>query len=249
MPLEHILYIVGSLTVIPVVLYFSHKIKGAKHKNLFLFIVAAACLGFHLSTIYTSFFKNDGNGTAVDNQLFPIYFCNYMMDLLVLVSLWPNKTSKFFKNLAAFTAYGGCFGGLITLFATAPGFGDWSRLQSAFSHSCLLLGCAYLFVGGYVKINVFNLVPYTFGLLSCGVVGGLVELLFYMGGLKSPNAMYLVHGPYELPVFKWWMFVLAMLAIIFTFTVLWEHFTRKKEERWFQTAKDLFLYIPCKKGK
>ncbi|MGM9641914.1 MAG: hypothetical protein ACI3XI_01760 [Eubacteriales bacterium] len=241
---DHIIYLFGSLCIVALILLIAYRIKSEKYKNLFLFIVAFCCFGCHISTIYTSFFNNGGFGTAVDNQLFPIYFCNYMMDLLVIISLWPNKRSRFFKILATFVAYGGAFGGLITVFASDPGFGNWSQLQSAFSHSFLLLGSLYLFVGGYVKINVYNLIPYAYGLLSCGVFGGLVELIFYLGGLESPNAMYLVHGPVELPVFKWWMFVISMLAIIFVFTALWEHFTRKKEDRWFRTAEDLFEYIP-----
>ncbi|MGM9858244.1 MAG: hypothetical protein ACI311_03235 [Bacilli bacterium] len=245
---DQIIYIFSSFFIISLIMFLAHYIKKQKYKNLFLFIVASICFILHISTIYTSFFANGGLGTAVDNQLFPIYFCNYMMDLLVFVSLWPNKESKFFKNVATFTAYGGCFGALITVFVNDPCFNDWQYFQSALSHSFLLIGCLFLFVGGYVKVNVFNLVPYTFGLLSCGVVGGLVELVFYLGGLPSPNAMYLVHGPYELPAFKWWMFALSMLLLIFIFTSLWEHFTKEKEKRWFKSIDNLFLYIPQKKN-
>lgn len=243
MELEHILYIIFSLIFVGLVLFGAHFIKKQKYKNLIFFIFAIICFGFHISTIYVSFFTNNGQGTAADNQLFPIYFCNYMMDLLLIASLWPNKESKFFKIFATFVAYGGTFGALITVFATAPGFSDWSTLQSAFSHTFLLLGSLWLFVGGYVKINVYNLIPYSIGLLSCGVVGGIVELIFYLGGLPSPNAMYLVHGPHELPAMQWWMFALAMLAIIFCFTAIWELCTRKKEDRWYKTTKDIGIYF------
>lgn len=241
--LEHILYIVCSLIVVVSTLFGLHFIKSQKFKNLVLFIFAFACFGMHISTIYTTFFSNGGTGLAANNQLFPIYFCNYMMYLLLIASLWPNKESRFFKIFATFVAYGGAFGALITLFVTPPGFANWATLQSAFSHSFLLLGSLWLFVGGYVKISVYNLIPYSLGLLSCGVVGGIVELIFYLGGLPSPNAMYLVHGPHELPEFQWWMFVICMLAIIFIFTSLWEFFTRKKEERWYKNTADLGLYF------
>lgn len=197
--------------------------------------------------MYTTLFKNGGIGNSYDNQLFPIYFCNYTMYLLLFTALWWNKKSKFFNIMATFVAYGGVFGSLITLFVTPPGFNDWATLQSAFSHTCMLIGCLWLFVGGYVKINVYNLVPFSIGMLSCGVVGGGVELIFYLGGLPSPNAMYLVHGPVELPEFKWWMFLICMLLLVFTFTSLWEHFSRKKEERWFKTSKDLYIYFPQKR--
>lgn len=246
---EHILYIVFSLLFVSVLLFGAHFIKSQKYKNLFLLIWAFLCFFMHISTMYTTFFMQNGVGNAYDNQLFPIYFCNYMMYLLLATSLWANKETKFFKIMATFVAYGGTFGALITLFVTPPGFSSWFNLQSAFSHTCLLIGSLWLFVGGYVKINVFNVVPYAYGLLSCGVVGGIVELIFYLGGLPSPNAMYLVHGPVELPEFKWWMFAIVMLLLIFIFTMIWEHLTRKKEDRWFKTSKDLFMYLPTRKVK
>lgn len=247
---EHILYIVISLITISLILFGAHYIKNKTWKNVFLLFWAFACFFFHISTMYVSFFQNGtGIGNAYDNQLFPIYFCNYMMYLLVLASLWSNKESKFYKIFATFVAYGSVFGALITLFVTPPQISDWYEFQSALSHSCLLTGSLWLFVGGYVKIGVFNIIPYAMGLLSCGVVGGLVELIFYLGGRPSPNAMYLVHGPVELPEFKWWMFVICMLAIIFVFTVIWEFFTRKKEDRWYNTHKDLYWYFPNKTDK
>lgn len=172
-----------------------------------------------------------------------------MMYLILATSFWRNKKTKIFNNMATFVAYGGTFGALITLFVTPPGFDNWWNLQAAFSHTCLLMSCLWLFVGGYVKINVFNLVPYSFGLLSCGAVGGIVELIYFLCGLPSPNAMYLVHGPNELPEFQWWIFVICMLAIIFIFTMIWEFFTRKKENRWYKNKQDLYLYLPQRKGK
>lgn len=244
---EHILWIIFQPIMVALILFGAHFIKPQKYKNLFLFLSAMFCVGFHISTMYVSFFEQGGKGNAYDNQLFPIFFCNYMMYLLIIASLWPNKQTKFFKIFATFVAYGGTFGALITLFATPPGFHDWYECQSAFSHTCLLIGCLWLFVGGYVKISVYNLAPYGLGLLSCGAVGGVVELIFFLGGLPSPNAMYLVHGPDELPVFKWWMFVICMLAIIFAFTALFEQFTRKPEDRWYKTAKDLEMYFPKRK--
>ena len=243
--LEHILYIICSLIFVGLLLFGAHFLKKQNHKNIFLLFWAFLCFFFHISTMYVTLMTNDGHsGTCYDNQLFPIFFCNWMMYLLLAVSLWWNKESKFFKGMATFVAYGGTFGALITLFVTPPGFVSWGSLQSAFSHTCLLIGCLWLFVGGYVKINVFNLAPYSIGLLSCGVVGGVVELIYFLCGLESPNAMYLVHGPYELPEFQWWMFVICMLAIIFVFTSIWEYFTRKKEDRWYCNYKDIYIYFP-----
>ncbi len=247
--LEHILYIIISLISISLILFGAHFIKSQKWRNRFLMFWAVACFAFHISTMYYTFFTNGtGIGNAYDNQLFPIYFCNYMMYLMLVVAFWQNKESYFFKNVATFVAYGGVFGALITLFFTPPGVSSWFSFQSALSHSCLLVSSLWLFVGKYVSINVYNLVPYSFGLVSCGIVGGLVELIFMLGGLPSPNAMYLVHGPIELPIFKWWMFVICMLVIIFCFTALWERFTRKKEFRWYKSYNDINLYLKLKRN-
>ncbi len=78
---DQIIYIICSFFFILTILLIAKKIKNEKYKKLFLFIVAGLCFGLHISTIYTSFFNNNGMGTAVANQLFPVYFCNYMMDL------------------------------------------------------------------------------------------------------------------------------------------------------------------------
>ena len=93
---EHILYIVCSLVVIGLILFGAHYIKKQKYKDLFLLFFAFACFFLHVSTMYTTFFTNGtGIGNAYDNQLFPIYFCNYMMYLLVLASLWRISSPRF----------------------------------------------------------------------------------------------------------------------------------------------------------
>lgn len=246
--LEHILYIIISLIVVVGLVVGARFIKNQKAKDLVLLAFALLCFFFHISTMYTSFFsKGTGIGDSYDNQLFPIFFCNYMMYLLLIVALWWDKKTRLFQIIATFVAYGGIFGALITLFVTPPGIAQWGTFQSALSHSTMLAGCLFLFVGGYVKIGVYNLIPFVMGLLSCGVVGGLVELIFYLGGRPSPNAMYLVHGPHEAPFFQWWMFALSFLILIFAFTAIWERFTRTKSERWYKTSKDLVWYFPPKK--
>lgn len=61
--------------------------------------------------------------------------------------------------------------------------------------------------------------------------------------------MYLVYGPAECPAFQWWMFALVMLFIIFVFTSLWEHFTRKKKKTDGLKLIMTFTYISPKKAK
>lgn len=138
-----------------------------------------------------------GHATAYDNILFPIFFCNASMYLLIIVSLLKNKQGKLFYYLATFVAYAGTFGALITLFECHYFAGpnpdlSFGNFKSMISHSTMMVGCLYLFVGGYVKIRVSNLIPYCVGLVGCLVLGIAVNSLFAAFGLPSPNAMYLV---------------------------------------------------------
>ena len=252
MSTEHILYIIISLIAVTGIVVGGSFIKKQKYKDCFLTFWALACFFIHISCIYVTFFDNirNGNGEigfAHDNHIFPIYFCNFIMYLQLVASFWFNKESKFYKNFATFTAWGGIFGALITLFITPPGIHNWSSFQSALSHSCLLITSLYLFAGGYVKLNVFNIIPYSFGLLASGAVGGLTMLIYYLNGVPIPNAMYLLHGPVEVPVMHGGYIALIMLVVMFIFLVIWEQFTRKSEDRWYKTAKDIGTYLPIKK--
>src|SRR5690606_33311645 len=104
----------------------------------------------HISIMWVTYLKNDGNyGYAFDNILFPIYFCNLTMYCLMICS-FLNPTTKGFKIFATFTAWGGIFGSLISLFypdyyLNTPTLKDWGVLKSMLSHSTMLVGCLYLF--------------------------------------------------------------------------------------------------------
>lgn len=243
----HILYIIFSPIVVGLICFGGSFIKKQKHKDMFLAFWALTCFFIHISCCFTTMLANKESGGhwgyIYDNQLLPIYFCNFIMYLQLVVSFWFDKKTKLFHNIATFTAYGGVFGALITLFATDPGFPTWYLMQSAFSHSCLLITSIYLFVGKYVKISVYNVIPYSLGLLTSGGVGGLVMLIYYLNGLPIPNAMYLLHGPDELPAFHGGYFAIVMLVLIFIFTALFEQFSRKEEDRWYKSTSDIKLYF------
>lgn len=105
----------------------------------------------------------------------------------------------------------------------------------------MMIGSLYLFVGGYVKIRVFNLIPYSAGLIFTLFVGLAVNGLFAACGLEMPNAMFLLGSPIEeIPFFNGYGIGLLMICLILLFTATWEFFAVPKGERWYNRLKDFF---------
>ena len=219
----HIAYIAISLSVTVLLLWLAARfIKKQKYKDIFLKTFAWATLFLHISPLWVAFLSGN-QAVAADNVLFPIYFCNFSMYLLVVVAIWGNKQTKFFGYMSTVVAYAGMFGALISLFYPeyyihGGSIFDWDILKSMLSHSTMLIGCLYLFVGGYFKINKFNVVVYSIGLLFFGAVGLIVNWTFAAAGLNAPNAMYLQHPPIEdVPFLN--VYVIAALMVILVFGI------------------------------
>ena len=242
--MPHILFIVVSLTVSVGMMIGLFFVKNRKAKDAILKSFALATFIIHISIMWVDFLKN-GKAEAYDNILFPIYFCNFIMYLLLICAFMPNKESRVFKVFATFVAYAGVFGSVITLVITPFEIpATYERVKSLVSHVTMLWGCLYLFVGGYVKIGVFNLIPYVIGLAGCGIVGVIVNAVFLWAGLGERNAMYLQHPPAEAPMLSCWAISGLMLLVIFIFAALYECFAYGKQKRFYKSAQMMWEYFP-----
>ncbi|MFA5763156.1 MAG: hypothetical protein WC931_06240 [Bacilli bacterium] len=223
----HIGYIAISLAITALLLWLPFRfISKDKYKNIYLKFWALATFFLHISPLWVAFL-NGQPAVAADNVLFPIYFCNMSMYLLVVVAFWGNKKSKFFGYISTIVAYAGAFGALISLFYPEYYFHgttifEWGVLKSMLSHSTMLIGSLYLFVGGYFKINRFNTLTYSIGLLFFGAIGLIVNSVFAWAGLNAPNAMYLQRPPIDdVPFLNVYviaaLMVLLVVAISFTY--------------------------------
>ena len=234
----HILYIVISLVLTIAILLGLSRIRAQKAKNGILIALGCTTYFLHISILWADFLTN-GSATAADNILFPIYFCNFTMLLLMVVGFIRNKNSVVFRILATLTAYGGIVGGLVTLFYPefymwTPDFRSWYVWKSFLSHSTMLLGSLYLFVGGFVKIRVDNTVYLAGGLVLTLIVGLTVNALFAACSLPDPNAMYLQKSPIaEVPFLNGYVIGFLMLSLTFIFTAIWECFACPKGCRWY----------------
>jgi Zn-dependent protease with chaperone function len=233
---HHLWYIFVSLAVTVGLLWLGHRfLKSSRGKDLFLKTFAFLTFFLHISIMWVEFLKN-GNASAYDNILFPKYFCNFCMYLLMIVSLWENKKSKTFQAIAVFTAYGGFFGAMISLiypdyYLGAPNMFEWGVFKSLLSHSTMLVGSLWIFVGGYIPIRRTNVILYSGGLLGCGALGLIVNWLFKNNGLPDPNAMYLQHPPLaEAPFLNAYTIAALMVLVIFLFTLIYEKATNEDQK-------------------
>ncbi len=216
---SHMIYILASIAVTVLLLWLPYRfMTKPKHKDLYLKFWGWATVFLHLSPLWIEFLKGN-QAVAADNMLFPIYFCNMSMYLLLIVALWADKKSRTFNYLATFAAYAGVFGALISLFypqyyLDGTTIFEWGVFKSMLSHSTMLMGCLYLFVGGYFKIDKYNVVVYAVGLLGFGLIGIVVNQVFALAGLHAPNAMYLQHAPIESAPFLNAYSIAAMMLVV-----------------------------------
>ena len=231
--ISHILYIFISLIVSISILILGKKyLKKQNQKNALLIVFGLLTFFLHISVLWVDFLKN-GSAGVPDNVIFPIYFCNASMYLLMITSLWTRKDSKTFYYLAIITSYSGFFGATISLFYPAYYLGsnsifEWGVLKSMLSHSTMWIGSLWLLVGGYFKIEKRNVVVYGIGLLAFGFIGVVVNFIFETAGLYAPNAMYLQHPPLEdLPFLSAYTIALLMTLLIFIFTHSYQKLSSK----------------------
>ena len=91
----------------------------------------------------------------------------------------------------------------------------------------MLLNGLYIFVGGYVKIRLYNLLPALCGIAGMILYGLALNWFWHLCGLDAVggdlNAMYLQHSPHpEIPFFTGYFFFGVGLLTSTLFVSIWE---------------------------
>ncbi len=235
----HLIYIFASLAATALIVWLGVRfIKKQILKDAFLKFWALATVFLHLLPLWVNFLMGE-EPIVKDNMLFPIFFCNLSMFLLLFTAFWSNKSSKPFNYLAIVTSYSGIFGALISLFYPEYYFEDgtmWKLgvMKSMLSHSTMLIGSLYLLSANYFKIKVKqNTIVFTIGLFFFLAVGLIVNGIFALAGLEGPNAMYLQKPPIEgVPFLNSFVIGLAMIGLValisFTITEVTKKVVKKE---------------------
>lgn len=219
----HILYMIISFSLAIVGLVLCGKfIKKEETKKLVLKISALTTVALHYSVLYVDFFST-GSAEVASPLLLPIYPCNVMMWLLLILAFKKKSDTKFAKVLYEFTFYAGVVCGLIGLifnenYANTPTLADWDSLHGLLSHSTMVFGCLYILVGKFIKIDTSNCISVFFGLCLFLVDGVIINGLYLIFGLGECNSMYLQEIPF--PDFPWLnTFVMGILGLLLVFIV------------------------------
>jgi hypothetical protein len=235
------------MLIITILLFIFCKkyIKNDKTKDLVLKITSVLVVAIHFSSLYVDFFASNGEAMIEDSMLLPIYPCNIIMWLLLIVAFMKNKESNIYKYLSEFTFIGGTFCGLVGVwfninFLNNPNFFDYSILKGLISHNVMIFGTVWLYLFNYVKIEVRRTTKSIFiGLLIFSIIGLIINVLFAIFDIPGVNAMFMLEPPIkELPIFNF--FTIGILGMIISFIGLnvYEYFAFNKEERWITNFKN-----------
>lgn len=239
-----VLYNLITLTLVTVLLILCKKvIRKDRTKDITLKSVSIAVVAIHYSSLYVDYFSNHGEALIENNMILPVYPCNIVMWLLLIVAFMKNKESKLYKTLSEFTFIGGTLCGLIGVlfninFLNNPNIFDYDIFKGLISHTVMIFGTVYLF--NYVKIEVVRTTKSIFwGLMIFSGCGLLINVLFHIFGIDSVNAMFMLEPPIpSLPFFNY--FTIGILGMLLSFIGLniYEHFALPKEERWLTKFKN-----------
>ena len=235
--LQHILYMAISFGMSGVLVFLGTKyIKtDAGHDRVIRFLAVITVL-IHISTLWVDFFSNSGVAEIEDNMLIPIYPCNVIMWMLVVVSAMRRRGGVVYRILSEFTCLGGIVCGFIGIFLNAnfdsnPTLADYDILKGMLSHSTMLLGCIWLLSAGIVRIRMSNVLSTVCGLLFFLLDGFIVNSLFAKYGIEECNSMYLLEPPFaSMPWLTTVVMGIAGVSVAVILATVYEKLVLKK--RW-----------------
>ena len=234
--------IISLLLIICLLVICGKKVNKQTTKDKILKITSLLVVIIHYSSIYYYFFANQGEIKLENYMLLPIYPCHIIMWLFLIVAFAKNKESKAYKLLAEFTCFGGTICGIIGSlfninFLGIPDLSNYYILKGLISHSVMIFGTLYLYVGKYVKFTVSQtMISVVLGELIFTACGLFVNVLFHVFDIPPVNAMFMLESPIQsIPIINFYTIMICGLIFGFITLNIYECFVYPKEERWFNS--------------
>ena len=241
--LPHILYmIISALLTVFGLIVAVRFCKTQSQKDFVLKLSAVVTVILHYSNVWVSYFAT-GTAEVENNHLLPVYPCNIIMWMLLILALAKKRNTLAHTMLAEFVFWGGTVCGSVGIifnfnYDNTPNLLDYDILKGLLSHSTMLFGCIYVLIGKYIRIRVFNTVSCAAGLLFFLFDGAIINALFQALNFAPVNAMFLQESP--LPQYPWlsvWLLGAIALTLMFGALALYEQKCFTKEDRWYNQLK------------
>lgn len=218
------------------------NIKEQKAKNLVFAIAAILGVLIHYSSVVYHLIA-DGTWEIENNMYLPVYPCNIIMWLNLVLVFVPKK-SKGFSIIGEFVFLCGTLCTSVGMFANInflnnPDFSNFDIVKGLVSHAVEIFACVYLGVMGYVKIKaIHSTISCALGcvlFLICGGISILVETLMQV---DPANSMFLLEPPIpEAPFLNIFVIMIISLVVMFGLLTLFERIAYPKENRWYNKLK------------
>ncbi len=184
------------MIIVTLVLILLYKLElKEKTKNLIFIISSILTVIIHYLPFIVSLFKGH---ILTDNIYYlPVYPCNVIMWLNIILCFFLKKKNVVFETLADFSFFCGTLCGLIGLFfnenfLSNPVFFDLISIKGLFSHVVMIFACLSLGVFKWIKVNTLkNTLHLLIGCLIFVFCHFYTNLILGLQGLEKTDAFYI----------------------------------------------------------
>lgn len=246
--------VISILLSVTAVIIASKTAKTDKAKRIWIIAAACGTVLIHYSSII---YHAIGHAVAPDqistvlnfvecnpNLVLPIYPCNVVMWLCLILAFLPKKDTKTYRFLVDFCFVFGVVSAFVGICANGDYFNpnvvkDYDVCKSAVAHACMMTNVLLLPVFGYFKLDTIrNTINVAVGVALMAVIGLIDDAIIAVIGsverMQSYNAMFLFRSPIDGVSFLTF-YILGPVFIVATFGILTliETIKLPKEERWY----------------
>ena len=232
--------VISLLVIILIMCVIKKYENNEKRLDLYFIISSILTVLIHYSSLIVRF--RNGNYFIEDNMFLPVYPCNVMMWINLVLCFLITKKGKAFEILATFSMYCGTMCGIVGLcfnanFLNNPSFSDYEILKGLLSHVTLIFSSLYLGLFGYIKINTLkNLKGLLFGAIILAL-SSVVSMQILTKMNREPVNGMLLKPLADKPYVNFYMICLVGLILYLIFTSVYEAIVYK-EDAWFRNIRE-----------
>lgn len=187
--------IIMMIIVILLLIIVNKYVVEEKNQNILFIITSLLTVIIHYLPFIVSLFKGK---ILTDNIYYlPVYPCNVIMWLNIIMCFFIKKKNVVFQTLADFSFFCGTICGLIGLFLNEnflnnPIFLDLINIKGLFSHVVMIFTCLSIGVFKWIKVNTLrNTIHLLIGCFIFVICHLYTNLILKLRGLEKVDAFYI----------------------------------------------------------